>query len=116
MALLALLGTSLYAQTDAPPQQGPPPAALQDQPQGAPVKLAPEDLSQLLAPIALYPDALIALILPAATVPSDVVMGARYVQSNGDPNQVGNQPWDDSVKSLVRYPDVLQWMDKNLDW
>ncbi|HEY5768561.1 MAG TPA: DUF3300 domain-containing protein, partial [Terrimicrobium sp.] len=26
------------------------------------------------------------------------------------------QPWDDSVKSLVRYPDVLKWMDQNLEW
>ena len=27
-----------------------------------------------------------------------------------------NQPWDDSVKSLVRYPEVLSWMDQNLEW
>ena len=77
---------------------------------------APLKLNQLLAPIALYPDALIALILPASTVPSDVVLAARYISSNGDPAQVANQPWDDSVKSLVRYPDVVKWMDQNLEW
>ena len=93
------------------PAQTPPPA-----PQVAPAQLTQEELSQLLAPIALYPDALIALILPASTVPSDVVMGARYVAGNGDPTAVGGQPWDDSVKSLTRYPDVLSWMDQNLDW
>ena len=65
-----------------------------------PLKLLPEALNQLLAPIALYPDVLIALILPASTVPSDVVLAARYISSNGDPAQVANQPWDDSVKSL----------------
>ena len=27
-----------------------------------------------------------------------------------------NQPWDDSVKSLVRYPDIVKWMDQNLEW
>lgn len=91
--------------------QTPPPA-----PQIAPVKLTQQELTQLLAPIALYPDALIALILPASTVPSDVVMGARYVAGNGDTSAVDYQPWDDSVKSLTRYPDVLSWMDQNLDW
>ncbi len=79
-------------------------------------KLNPEELSQLLAPIALYPDALIALILPASTVPSDVVLGARFVQANGNPDLADSQPWDESVKSLVRYPDVIGWMDQNLEW
>jgi Protein of unknown function (DUF3300) len=64
----------------------------------------------------LYPDALVALILPASTVPSDLVLAARYIASNGDPAQIANQPWDDSVKSLVRYPDILHWMDQNLEW
>ena len=84
--------------------------------EGTPQKLAPEALNELLAPIALYPDALIALILPASTVPADLVLAARYIASNGDPAQIANQPWDDSVKSLVRYPDVLKWMDQNLEW
>jgi Protein of unknown function (DUF3300) len=69
-----------------------------------------------LAKKRLYPDALIALILPASTVPSDLVLAERYIASNGDPAQVANQPWDDSVKSLTRYPDVLKWMDQNLEW
>src|SRR6188474_1077411 len=69
MALLTVLGTSLYAQTD--PQVTL--LAPSPQTQNAPVRLAPEDLNELLAPIALYPDALVALILPASTVPSDVV-------------------------------------------
>lgn len=74
------------------------------------------ELAELLGPIALYPDALVALILPAATVPSDVVLGARYIRSNGDPDRVDNQPWDESVRALVRYPDVLSWMNENLEW
>ena len=79
-------------------------------------RLTLEELSQLLAPIALYPDALVALILPASTVPSDVVLGARYVKADGDPAKADNQPWDESVKSLARYPDVLTWLDENLEW
>ena len=82
----------------------------------APSQLNPEELQELLAPIALYPDALTALILPASTVPYDVVLGARYLDSQGDPNATGNMPWDDSVKALTRYPDVLRWMNENLEW
>ncbi len=80
-----------------------------------PVALAPEELDVLLGPIALYPDALIALILPASTVPTDVILGARYL-TDGDLDLVDEQPWDESVISLTRYPDVLSWMDENLEW
>jgi hypothetical protein len=96
--------------------QAPPPERPQAPAESAPRQLSTEELNELLAPIALYPDALLALILPASTVPSDVVLAARYIASNGDPAQIANQPWDDSVKSLVRYPDVLKWMDQNLEW
>jgi hypothetical protein len=84
--------------------------------ESTPSRLPPETLNQLLAPIALYPDALVALILPASTVPSDLVLAARFLSSNGDPAQIANQPWDDSVKSLARYPDIVKWMDQNLEW
>jgi Protein of unknown function (DUF3300) len=111
--LTILLSSCLtgFLQAQAPPREPPQAPA-----QSAPQQLAPEELNKLLAPIALYPDALIALILPASTVPSDLVLAARYIASNGDPAQVANQPWDDSVKSLARYPDVLKWMDQNLEW
>jgi len=69
-----------------------------------------------MAPIALYPDPMIALILPASTVPSDVVLAARYTSSKGDLDKIEGKPWDDSVKALVHYPDVIQYMDQNLEW
>ena len=109
--LSCFLPGSVRAQ--APPSPVAPPPAAAD---SVPSKLPPEALNQLLAPIALYPDALVALILPASTVPSDLVLAARYISSNGDPAQIVNQPWDDSVKSLARYPDVVKWMDENLEW
>ncbi len=102
-------GLSLHA-------QNPPPGAPQQVQPGAQALLTQDDLKELLAPIALYPDALIAIILPASTVPSDVVLGSRFVEGRGDPALAGNQPWDDSVKSLVYYPDVLSWMNENLEW
>jgi hypothetical protein len=108
LGCILLLASPLRAQSLSPP----PPAAEEN----APSKLPQEALNQLLAPIALYPDALVALILPASTVPSDLVLAARYIASSGDPAQVANQSWDDSVKSLARYPDIVKWMDQNLEW
>jgi len=76
-----------------------------------------DELEQLLAPIALYPDALIALILPAATAPTDIVLAARqWRETPGDRSQIEHRAWDESVKSLTHYPEVLLWLDDNLQW
>lgn len=85
-------------------------------PQPAPARFTPGQLDQLLGPIALYPDALIAVILPASVSPSDIVLAARYLQGGGDPAQLDNQLWDDSVAALAHYPDIIKWMDENLAW
>jgi hypothetical protein len=87
----------------------------QDSPSDVPL-LSPDELQQLVAPIALYPDPLIALILTGSTVPTDIVLADRFVQNDGDPAAIDSQNWDDSVKGLARYPDVLKMMDDNLDW
>ncbi len=73
-------------------------------------------LEELVAPIALYPDALIALILPASASSSDIVLAARFLNVGGTANQIDTQPWDDSVKGLAHYPEVVKWMDENLSW
>lgn len=78
--------------------------------------LTPAQIDELLAPIALYPDPLVAIILPAATFPTDVVMAARYLKDGGSTTNIEAQDWDDSVKALARYPDVVKWMDENLAW
>ena len=82
----------------------------------APSRFGAEQLDQLLGPIALYPDALIALILPAATAPADIVLAARYLENEGDPTNAAGRTWDESVKSLLYYAEVVKWMDANLDW
>jgi hypothetical protein len=82
----------------------------------------PEELDQLVAPIALYPDPLLAQVLMASTYPLDVVQAARFAKDNaslkGDQRDqaLQKQRWDDSVKSLVSFPDVLTMMDAKLDW
>ena len=78
--------------------------------------LAEPQLEQLLGPIALYPDPLISIILPASTFPTEIVLADRYLNTGGDPNAIDQQPWDPSVQALAHYPQVLSWMDDNLNW
>ena len=98
-----------------------PPPLLAQQPV-APRSFSPEELEQIAAPIALYPDALLAQVLMAATYPLEVVMAARLVQATpGLKGEALNealtaQSWDDSVKSLVTFPQVLGMMNERLAW
>src|SRR5580700_8467012 len=84
--------------------------------------LKPAELDQLVAPIALYPDPLLAQVLMASAYPLDIVQAERWLEANknlkGDALKaaVDKQSWDDSVKSLVATPDVLQMMSGKLDW
>src|SRR5262249_44325448 len=116
-ASLLSLGALLCAQDAGTPAAPVDPALAPPVAATAPLKRAPQELEQLVGPIALYPDALIAIILPAATVPTDIVLAARSVRENpGDRSQIEHRGWDASVKSLTSYPDVLKWMDENLQW
>jgi len=89
---------------------------------GAANPFKPEELDQLVAPIALYPDPLIAQILMASTYPLEIVQAARFAAANanlkGDQlnEALKKQTWDDSVKSLVSFPQVLTMMNEKLDW
>jgi hypothetical protein len=74
------------------------------------------DLDQLLGPIALYPDPLLAILLPAATHPTQIVLAVRFLNAGGDPNDIESQPWSESVQALAHYPEVIRWMEENLDW
>jgi hypothetical protein len=84
--------------------------------------LTDAQLDALVSPIALYPDAVLSEILMASTYPLEVVEADRWAQSNknlkGDQLQaaVEKQGWDDSVKSLVATPDVLDMMSTKLSW
>lgn len=105
LALALVLG---FTQTGALAQN--PPAFTQPQ------------LDQMLAPIALYPDPLLSQMLMASTYPLEVVEAARWSKAHpglkGDDavRAVAQQNWDPSVKSLVAFPQVLAWMDENLEW
>ena len=106
------------AQTPPPP---PPQGAAQAQAGGSQA-YSQEQLDQMLAPIALYPDALLTQILMASTYPLDIVAAARWRKENanlkGDALQdaLQKQTWDESVKSLTEFPDVLDRMNQDLAW
>ena len=105
-----------YGPPPPPPDSGYGAPASSYQPQG------PDQLDQLVAPIALYPDSLVAQILAAATYPAQVASAQQFIQQNGNypPDQLAGlantQPWDPSVKSLVAFPQVVNDMNRNMDW
>src|SRR5439155_357508 len=84
-----------FAQQPMPQQQ---PQQQQQQ------QFSVEQINQLVAPIALYPDNLLAQVLAASTYPLEIVVAARWAQSNK--NVTGQaleeamqlQSWDPSVK------------------
>src|SRR5262245_34158554 len=114
LTLLVLTPFTAIAQTSVTPAA--PSSTSNDQ------LLKPEQLDALVAPIALYPDALLSLVLMASTYPLEVVQADRWLAQNkalkGDQLKAGTdkQGWDNSVKSLVATPSVLNMMSTKLDW
>ena len=82
----------------------------------------PDELYQLVAPIALFPDNLVALVLAASTYPDQVTAANTWLGQNaslkGDAlnKAVDAQSWDNSVKGLTQFPDVMTQMATNLSW
>jgi hypothetical protein len=78
---------------------------------------SPAELEKLVGPIALYPDDLVAIILPASTNPLQIVQADRFLEKRKkDPKAPIDDKWDDSVKALVNYPEVVKQMSGDLDW
>jgi hypothetical protein len=104
-----LFGSSgaLTAQAQAPVAgEGPPP-----------IRLSAQQLEDLVGRIALYPDDLLAIVLPASTFPLDIVQAERFLQKlKQDPKLQPDSRWDQSVRSLLNYPEVVAMMSKDLDW
>ncbi len=75
------------------------------------------EMDYLVGPIALYPDDLVAIILPASTSPLQIVQADRYLDKRkADPKLPIDANWDDPVKSLLNYPEVVKKMSNDLDW
>jgi hypothetical protein len=110
--LICLVCASLGAQAQSPERAAEPDQRL----------LSAEQLDALVAPIALYPDPLVAQVMMASTYPLEVVQADRWLRSKkqlkGDPlkAEAAKQSWDDSVKSLIATPSVLDMMSQQLEW
>ena len=99
---------------------------LAPQPSAPAQALSADQLEQMLAPIALYPDSLLAQILAASTYPAQVAVADQWLhqmqsQGYGSPDQIAaganaQTSWDPSVKALTAFPDVLDMLNRNLDW
>jgi hypothetical protein len=86
-----------------------------DSPPPAPLSAA--QLEELVGRIALYPDDLVAIILPASTFPLDVVQADRFLQKlKQDKNLKPDERWDESIRNLLNYPEVISMMSQDLDW
>ena len=113
LTLALALGTVPALRAQAP---APAPAAQ------APAPFTQGELEQMLAPIALYPDALLSQMLMASTYPLEIVEAARWRKENAAlegtalQDALQKQSWDESVKSLTAFPDVLERMNKDLGW
>ena len=104
MGLVIVFAAHAIAQAPAAPGGAAPPSSA-------------EELGNLVGPIALYPDDLVALILPAATNPLQLVQADRFLDKRkADPKLAVDDKWDDAVKSLLNYPDVMKKMSADLDW
>src|SRR5215831_9765851 len=85
-------------------------------PPSAPAKQSASDLEKLCEPIALHPDPLIAILLPAAAYPVEIVQAARFVKDTNNIPKVDEQNWDDNVKEVAKFPELIAMMDKDLPW
>jgi hypothetical protein len=112
LAWVGALALLLACASQAPkPAPAPPPPAAQTGP------LPGEQLDTLVARVALYPDALLALVLPASTQPTQIVEAARFLDARErDPKLEPSASWEESVRSLLNYPEVIRQMNKDLAW
>jgi Protein of unknown function (DUF3300) len=110
-------------QAQQPESQAQPTGGQAQEPEGDQLPpFKPEELEQIVAPIALYPDALVAQVMMASTYPLEVIQAARLVKANPKlkdtalNEELKKYDWDDSVKSLASFPQVLALMDEKIDW
>src|SRR5271163_5131966 len=121
--VFSVMGLDGCSKKPEPAQTGQTQAASQQQ-APATTYAAPtaDQLYQLVAPIALFPDNLLAQVLAASTFPDQVTAAWNYLQQNQGLKgpqliqSVDGQSWDNSVKGLTQFPDVLQQMSGSLSW
>ncbi len=92
------------------------PEATPVPPPSAAARKSAAELEKLAMPIALHPDPLVSIILPASAYPMEIVLAARFVKDTNNISKLDSQPWDENVKAVARFPDLIAKMDADLDW
>ncbi len=81
-----------------------------------------QQLQSLVSSIALYPDSLLSLMLLGSTYPLEIAEAYNWRRSNASlsgtalQNALKTQTWNDSVKSLISFPQAFNMMGNNLEW
>jgi len=115
-ATVFLVGTTVPG-VDAMAEAQPSAAVVTSTSADATGLLTEVQLVELVGPIALYPDELLAITLPAATYPLEIVQASRYLEKHkNNPDLKPDEKWDESVLGLLNYPEVIDLMNKDLDW
>src|SRR6187455_3165526 len=89
------------------------PTANPSPPPSAPAKKSATELEKLVEPIALHPDPLIAIILPASAYPLEIVQAARFLKDTNNVSKVDEQPWDENIKGVAKFPQLIAKMDED---
>jgi len=79
--------------------------------------LSAGELESLVGPIALYPDDLLGIVLDASAHPLQIVQAERFLEaSKNNPNLTPDENWDESVVALLNYPEILEFLNEDLEW
>jgi hypothetical protein len=114
---IVCLCSCLSAPVSSLAQVQPAAAAGGDPSDDTPDLLTADELAVLVARIALYPDELVALVSSASLYPLQIIEAQRFLeQKKKDANLNPKESWDDSVISLLNYPDIVKMMSDDLDW
>jgi hypothetical protein len=55
-------------------------------------------------------------MLPASTYPDEITDAEAWLNSGGSVSSIEGQNWDESVKAIAHYPNILNMMTGNMDW
>ncbi len=116
LALTVMTCWRMDAQQPAPDPSGSAQPSNAAPPPSAPAKRSAAELQKLAEPIALHPDPLLAVMLPAAAYPVEIVQAARFVRDTNNISKVDAQSWDENVKAVAKFPQLIAMMDSNLTW
>jgi hypothetical protein len=112
LSVSMMMGPAGWGMADAKAQTPAPQASTPDE----------EVMDKLLAPIALYPDALLAQVLACAASPEQITEVNKWLTENSQLQGTELQEaaetagFDASFIALVLFPDVLTFLEQNLEW